>query len=115
MLRQDWRQKLIRRKRRRNKTNTIYIARDNLSWNESLPGAGRFNLNDKLILTKKGLSRSKWCLPDFFKEAEISYHTKDSWKDGYFQSAAIGQEFAIKDNDEVEEWVRGLIEGLLKA
>lgn len=96
--------------RRDNETNTIYIARDNLCWNKSLPGAGRFVFNDRLILTKKGLSRSKWDLPDCFREAEISYH-KNSWKDEYFQSAAIGQEFVIKDNVGVEEWVKGLIEG----
>jgi hypothetical protein len=60
-------------KRRHIKSNTIYIARDNL-WNESLPGAGRFMFNDKLVLTKKGLSKSKWDLPDCFRDAEISYH-----------------------------------------
>ena len=102
-------------KRRNNKTNTIYIARDRLRWNESLPGAGRFKFHDKLILTKKGLSRSKWDLPDCFKEAEISYHNKDSWKDRYFQSAAIGQEFVAKDNGKVEEWARDLIEGSLNS
>ena len=89
----------------------FYIARDNLSWNESLPGAGRFMFNDKLVLTKKGLSRSKWDLPDCFREADISYHNENSWKDGYFQSAAIGQEFVVKDNDRVEEWAKSLIEG----
>jgi hypothetical protein len=95
---------------RNNKTNTIYIARDDLSWNEAIPGAGRFMFNDKLILTKKGLSRSKWDLPDCFKEAEISYH-KHSWKDGYFKSADKGQEFVIKDNDRIEEWAMNKIEG----
>jgi len=95
--------------RRSNKTNTIYIARDNLSWNETIPGSGVFKFNDKLILTKKGLSRSKWDLPDLFKEAEISYHSKDSWKDGYFQSAAIGQEFVVRDNEIVENWVETLL------
>jgi len=98
-------------KRRNNKTNTIYIARDNLCWNRSLPGAGRFMFNDKLVLTKKGLSRSKWDLPECFSEADISYHSKSSWKDGYFQLAAIGQEFVIKDNDRVVEWAKSLIEG----
>lgn len=98
-------------KRRNEKANTIYVARDNLSWNESLPGAGRFRFSDNLVLTKKGFSRSKWDLPDCFKEAEISYHNKDSWKAGYFQSAAIGQEFVIKDNDRVEAWARTLING----
>jgi len=97
-------------KRRNEKANTIYIARDNLSWNESLPGAGRFMFNDKLVLTKKGFSKSKWDLPDCFREAEISYHGKSSWKDGYFQSAAVGQEFVVRDNEEIEEWAKSLIE-----
>jgi hypothetical protein len=97
--------------RRNNKTNTIYVARDNLSWNGSLPGAGRFIFNYNLMLTKQGLSRSKWNLPDCFREAEISYHDENSWKDGYFQSAAKGQEFVVKDNEKVEQWAKSLIEG----
>ena len=97
-------------KRRNNKTNTIYIARDNLTWNESLPGAGRFMFNDKLVLTKEGFSRSKWDLPECFREADISYHSKSSWKDGYFQSAAIGQEFVIKDSEKIEAWAKNMIE-----
>jgi len=102
-------------KRRNNKTNTVYIARDSLSWSSSLPGAGRFIFNDNLVLSKKGLSRSKWDLPDCFKEAEISYH-KDSWEDDlYFQSAAKGQEFVVKYNGRVEEWARDLIEGSLNS
>lgn len=96
--------------RRKNKTNTIYVAKNNLSWNESLPGAGRFLFNDNLVLTKKGLSRSKWCLPDLFRDADISYHNKDSWKAGYFQSATIGQEFVVKDNEKVEDWAMKLID-----
>jgi hypothetical protein len=48
---------------------------------------------------------AKWKSHDCFREAEISYHTRQSWKDGYFQSAAIGQEFVIKDNEEIEKWV----------
>ena len=100
----------INDKRKNNKTNTVYIARDNLSWNKSLPGAGRFMFNDRLILTKKGLSKSKWDLPDCFKEVDISYH-KHPWKDGYFQSADKGQEFVIKDNERIEEWARNKIDG----
>lgn len=87
-------------KRKHNETNAIYIARDNLDWNGSLLGAGRFILNDNLILTKKGLSRSKWNLPDCFHEAEISYHSTNSWKEGYFQSATIGQEFVIREDSD---------------
>ena len=93
-----------------NRSNTIYIAKPNLSWNKSLPGAGRFEFNEDLVLTKEGFSRSKWNLPDFFKDAKISYHNKDSWKKEYFQSAAIGQEFVIKDNNLVEEWAKSIID-----
>lgn len=96
--------------RKSKNTNTIYIARDHLSWNEAIPGAGRFMFNDKLVLTKKGLSRSKWDLPDCFKEAEISYH-KHPWKDEYFKSADKGQEFVTRDNEKIEEWARNKIDG----
>lgn len=58
-----------------------------------------------------GLSRSKWDLPDCFRKAEISYHGNDSWKEGYFQSAAIGQEFVVKNNDGIEEWAKSIIKG----
>jgi len=101
--------------RRNNKSNTMYIARRNSSWNNNLDGAGNLEFNENLILTKKGLSRTKWSLPDLFRSAEISYHSKDSWKNGYFQSAARGQEFVIKDNKKVEEWAMRLIEGSVLA
>lgn len=95
--------------RRSNDSNTIYIARPELSWNKLLPGAGRFEFREDLVLTKQGLSRSKWCLPDCFIDAEISFHNRASWKDGYFQSAAIGQEFVVKDNEKVEVWAKNLV------
>jgi hypothetical protein len=89
--------------------NVIYAARDHLSWDQNLPGAGVFNFNEKLVLTKHGLSRSKWCLPALFRKAKISYHDESSWKDGYFQSAMIGQEFVIQDNECVENWAKEII------
>lgn len=89
------------------KGSTIHIARDKLSWNNSIPGAGRFGFDNKLILTKKGCSRSKWDLP--FGKVKISHHDEDSWKDGYFQSATIGQEFVIEDNEDVENWAKSFI------
>jgi hypothetical protein len=90
-------------------TNTLYIARDKLTWNKNKPGTGIFKFNKNLVLTKKGFSRAKWKLPKFFKDVEISYHSDKSWKDGYFQSALIGQEFVIKDNKKVENWAKSII------
>ena len=90
------------------KSNTIYIARKKLSWDDTIDGSGTFNYSQELVLTKEGYSRSRWNL-DAIKNVEISYHTKESWKYDYFQSAAKGQEFAIKDNSKVEKWVKKLI------
>jgi hypothetical protein len=89
--------------------NTLYVASNRLSFNQNLAGASPFNFTRKLVLTKDGYSRSKWDLdPKIFQSAIISYHPKP-WKNGYFQSAAIGQEFVIKENCEIENWAKDLI------
>lgn len=89
--------------------NTIYVARDRLTWQPSAPGAGLLNFTEKLILTKERCSKSRWNLPPFFKEVKISYHSEKSWKNGYFQSARRGQEFVIYSNKEIENWVKDIL------
>lgn len=93
-----------------NEYNCIYIAREKCSWNEKINGYGMLTFNNELVLTAPGMSRSKWTLPDFFRNVDISYHSKDSWKVDYFQSAKRGQEFIIQDNVEVENWAKNLID-----
>lgn len=95
--------------RRNYKNNTMYIASDSLSWDNSIPGAGTFNFRRDLVLTKEGYSRSKWNLPECFKNVKISYHSEKSWNPHYFQSTVVGQEFVIQENDAVEAWVKELI------
>lgn len=86
--------------------NCIYVASDYLSLNNRLSGAGCFNYKPGLVLTMDNKSRSKWKLPDFFKNIGITYHSVNSFKNGYFQSAAIGQEFIIKSDDvRLKEWL----------
>ncbi len=92
--------------------NCIYAATEKLSFNENRKGADVLQYNDNLVLTKEGMSRSKWELPDIFKDTLISYHTENSFnKDGYFQSAHKGQEFVITNNEKVIDWAKKLIEG----
>lgn len=96
--------------RKKNSTNTIYITRKNLFWNERISGAGIFKFNKELVLTKQGLTRSKWDLPNFFKDVKISRHSEKSWKpEGYFKSVDIGQEFIVEDNNKVEYWAKQII------
>lgn len=90
-------------------SNCIYVGRETLTFDETLPGAGNFRFNDNLVLTKKGMTRSKWELPGFFKTLDISYHTKESFKENYFQSAAKGQEFVIPADNNLIEWTKELI------
>ena len=96
--------------RRSRLTNCIYIAKKNVSWDERIPGYGCFLFDEKLRLSQKGMSRSKWSLPEFFRGLDITYHSHNSWKDNYFQSACRGQEFVIEENDTVSEWAKELID-----
>lgn len=71
---------------------------------------GVLKYSEKRVLTMDGMTRTKWNLPDFFKDVEISYHSKNAWKDSYFQSVARGQEFVItKPNKEILNWVQNII------
>lgn len=100
---------ILLEKRRIKSNNSIYIARNKLSWSNKFPGAGFLKFNENLVLTKKGLSKSKWNLnSEIFKNIKISYHF-NPWKENYFQSASKGQEFVIQDNKKVEEWAKNLI------
>ncbi len=85
--------------------DTVYIAREKSQFNENNKGYGVFEFHEKRVLTQEGLTKSKWDLPDFFKNTNISYHSKNSWKDGYFQSAAKGQEFVVDVTPEIYDWL----------
>lgn len=91
------------------KKNTLYLAAENLSLAPGLPGYGIFHFSPNLVLTKEGETKSKWALPDFFKETYISGQGKEPWKDEYFQSACIGQEFVMEATPQIEEWARDII------
>jgi len=94
---------------RETKNNTIYVAREKLSFENELSGAGTFIFDRSLVLTKEGFTRSRWNLPDFFRNVKISYHSVLNWKEDYFQSSPFGQEFVIEENKAVEEWAKDLI------
>lgn len=93
--------------------NTIYAASEKLIIDRvdtGLPGAGCLKYSKDVVLTKEGETRSRWLLPDFFKEVDISFHTKDCFKpEGYFQTVRIGQEFVVSEDDRVTNWAKNLI------
>jgi hypothetical protein len=83
--------------------NTIYIPTEKLSFFQEMPGSGALAFDEKLVLTKKDCSKSKWTLPGFLQETTISYNP-NGFKDGYFQSAGKGQEFVISEHNKLEDW-----------
>lgn len=91
-----------------------------LDYNEALKGYGTLkydSYNPVNVLTKQGETRSKWQLPSFFRELNISYHnnkTNGFISNDYFKSANIGQEFVIEANGAVLGWVKEIISKQLK-
>lgn len=92
--------------------NCIYVGKEHLSWDDSTCGYGIFpEFQKRLILTKEGMSRSRWALPEELRGLSITYHSDASWKDGYFQSACRGQEFVFEESEAAWDWAKGIIKG----
>ena len=91
------------------KNNAIYLPTDKLSFIPSFNGCGLLNYRKDRVLTKDGMSKGKWDLPEFFKDVAISYHPHP-WKDGFFQSADKGQEFVLDATPEIIDWAKHIIE-----
>ncbi len=91
------------------KNNCIYEASEVLSLDDPMAGSGCLKYNKRLILTKEGETKSHWDLPDIFQDVRISYHSKKSFKNNYFDSAKKGQEFVIECNEKIIEWVQNLL------
>lgn len=92
--------------------NTLYIASSDLKINNEIqnkPGHGVFKFSEDLVLTKEGMSRSKWKIYDWMKTTEISFHSKESIKENYFQSAKRGQEFVIQEDVNAINWLKALL------
>lgn len=90
------------------KNNAIYLPTDKLSFIPSFNGCGLLNYRKDRVLTKDGMSKGKWDLPEFFKDVAISYHPHP-WKDGYFKSADKGQEFVLDATPEIIDWAKQII------
>ena len=91
------------------KMNAIFLPMSNLTFAPKLPGSGTFCFKKKLILTKEGYSRSRWEFPETMRGVTISHNPK-GWKQDYFQSAAIGQEFVMEGTPAVMNWVENLFD-----
>jgi hypothetical protein len=59
-----------------NSADTLYIARETLSFDQSLPGHGVFRWSEKLCLTQQcshNSARTSWCVPSFLQKTGLTY------------------------------------------
>lgn len=89
-------------------SNAIYLPSDVLSFMPVMKGCDVLNYRQDRVLTKEGMSRGCWDLPDFFKEIPITYHPHP-WKDKYFKSAGRGQEFVMEATPEIVDWATKIL------
>ncbi len=90
--------------------NTLYLANERLTFTDGA-GSGILDHRDDRVLTAPGLAQSRWRLLDWMESASISYHTKASIKESYFQSTAKGQEFVVDGGSLIQDWAESLILG----
>ena len=93
----------------RGNNNAIFLPKENLSFLPYKKGCDVLDYRDNRVLTKEGLSKGCWKLPDCFKNVNITYHPHP-WRDDYFKSAGRGQEFVMEAAPEILEWVKQIIQ-----
>lgn len=97
------------------KNNLIFLGNEKLSLDPQYPGYGYLKLNSEdIILTdtkqnEKKFKRTLW-RNQILTNNSFTYHPSENFlKNGYFQSASIGQEFVTDMTLENEEYVKNLI------
>ena len=88
--------------------NAIFLPSDCLSFQNNMKGSGVLKYRPDRVLTKCGYTRGCWDLPSFFKDVYITCNP-NPWKDGYFKSARIGQEFIMEATPEIQNWAKQII------
>ena len=111
------------------KSNNLYLPAERLSINPYMPGVGTLSYSYKRVLTKFGMSISKWKLPDFIRGLDFRIETKTQVLlhdfhdalDGqeYFQFIGRGQEFVLSVHEgdmytkfyrkSLEEWAYSML------
>ncbi|MBP5507104.1 MAG: hypothetical protein J6Y23_04560 [Prevotella sp.] len=91
----------------KNRQNAIFLPSPRLSLCPDMLGAGTFTYDRRRVLTKEGCSRSRSTFPEAMRGTPIS-HCPNGWKEDYFQSAAIGQEFVMDATPPVLDWLKAI-------
>ncbi len=92
-----------------NSSNVMFVAREKLSFDENLSGAGVFKYDEKRVLTAKGCNKATWIKNDVYDVNSVVGNRKNSCTSGngiYY--AGIWQELGLKETQECEDWAKSL-------
>ena len=91
--------------------NTMFVARDKLSFNENLPGAGLLCFREDRVLTAPGCNKATWIKRSVYDTDSVIGHRKNSSKieDGLYY-AGIWQELGLNETEACEEWAKSIIQ-----
>ena len=93
------------------KTNVMFIARDKLSFNETMPGAGLLKFREDRVLTAKGCKKATWVKRSVYDIDSIIGSRKNSSKiPDTIYYAGIWQELGLHESTECEEWAKTIIQ-----
>ena len=95
--------------RRDNKTNTLYLARKTLSFDESKPGYGTLNFSENRVLTMENCSMGTWKEIPALMPTNINSNRKNSANGKGVYYKGIWQELVLKENDESENWAKRIL------
>jgi hypothetical protein len=96
-------------------TNVLYIGRQELTLDPSMPGYGVLDAGWRL--TRPGARVSTWNVPDWLNPLHggsgMSYHPSHRWSDDTVRAAARGQEFVavVPEDGKAIVWLRAMIAG----
>lgn len=95
--------------------NTIYLAKEKLTFAPEMPGGGIFDYNPKRVLTMEGRTKAIWKDEAAYRDDNLEkIKGKDSKRKSSIEKktgiyyAGIWQEIVIKDNPTTETWAKSL-------
>jgi len=92
-------------------SNVMFVAREKLSFDESLPGAGVLTYREDRVLTAKSCNKATWIKRSIYDVDAIIGNRKNASKiDNGIYYAGIWQELGLRETLDCEEWAKSIVQ-----
>lgn len=95
----------------REKSNVMFVAKENLSFNQDMPGAGLLKFREDRVLTAKNCNKATWVKRSVYDVDSVIGNRKNSSKNAagiYY--AGIWQELGLKESLDCAAWAKSIVE-----